>query len=60
MFRRLIFDHTAVFFTVSAFIIAASIYLAFFWRAIRMKPSQVTRFAQLPFETETPASRHDA
>jgi hypothetical protein len=60
MFRRLVFENSAAFFTVAAFITAASIYLAMTWRAIRMKPPQVEHFANLPFATATPPARHDA
>ena len=60
MFRRLVFENSAAFFTVAAFITAASIYLAMTWRAIRMKPPQVERFANLPFATATPPASHDA
>jgi len=60
MFPRLVFDHLALCCTLVAFVTSASIYFAFFWRALRMKPGQVKRFANLPFETDTPAARHDA
>ena len=60
MFSRLIFDHLVLSCALVAFLTSASIYFAFFWRALRMKPGQVERFANLPFETETPAARHDA
>ena len=56
MFRRLVFENTAAIFTIVAFITAASIYVTFAWRAIRMKRPQVARFENLPFETPTPAS----
>lgn len=56
MFRRLVFENTAALFTLAAFIAAASIYLAFAWRALRMKRPQVARFANLPFESDTPAA----
>ena len=60
MFSRLIFDHLALGCALVAFLTSASIYLAFFWRALRMKPDQIERFANLPFETDTPAARYDA
>jgi len=60
MFSRLIFDHLALICALVAFLTSASIYCAFFWRALRMPPGQVERFANLPFETNTPAARHDA
>ena len=46
----------AALFTLAAFITAVSIYVTIAWRAIRMKRSQVAQFANLPFETETPAA----
>jgi hypothetical protein len=57
MFRRLVFENSAALFTLSAFITAVSIYVAVAWRALRMKRPQLERFENLPFETETPASR---
>ncbi len=56
MFRRLILEDHAAIYTIVAFITAASIFIAFLWRALRMKPAQVARFAHLPFETATPPS----
>ncbi len=56
MFRRLVFENSAAFFTIAAFVTALSIYLMIAWRAIRMKRPQVERFENLPFETETPAA----
>jgi hypothetical protein len=56
MFRRLVFENTAALFTLAAFITAVSIYLTISWRALRMKRPQVERFANLPFETPTPAA----
>ncbi|MBL9187613.1 MAG: hypothetical protein JNK23_09060 [Opitutaceae bacterium] len=60
MFRRLLLEEHAAIFTLSAFITAASIYVAFAWRALRMRRSQLERFENLPFATPTPAARHDA
>ena len=60
MLRRLLFENSAAPFTIAAFVIAASIYVAFTWRALRMKRSQVTRFENLPFDTPTPPARHEA
>ncbi len=56
MFRRLVFENSAAFFTLAAFVTALSIYLMIAWRAIRMKRTQVERFENLPFETATPAA----
>ena len=60
MFRRLVFENSAALFTISAFITAVSIYVAVAWRALRMKRPQLERFENLPFETDTPASRAPA
>jgi hypothetical protein len=60
MFRRLVFENSAALFTIVAFITAASIYVTFAWRALRMKRSQVERFENLPFDTATPSACHEA
>ncbi len=60
MFRRLILEDATALVTIVAFVVAASIYLAFAWRALRMKRPQLTRFANLPFETATPSARNEA
>lgn len=60
MFRRLVFENSAALCTIVAFITAATIYMAFAWRALRMKRPQVARFENLPFETATPAAHHEA
>jgi hypothetical protein len=57
MFKRLILEDYATLCTVFAFIVAATIFIATVWRAIRMPKTQVERFAQLPFESES--STHD-
>jgi hypothetical protein len=49
MFRRLVLENSAAFFTIAAFVIAAAIYLAFAWRALRMKRPQLAHFENLPF-----------
>jgi hypothetical protein len=59
MFQRLILEDSAALYTIAAFSVAASIFLAVAWRALRMRRAQVDRFAQLPFETATPASQHE-
>jgi hypothetical protein len=59
MFRRLIFEDSAAWFTVAAFVTALSIFVTITWRALRMKRSQVERFENLPFESPTP-SAHDS
>jgi len=59
MFRRLVFENSAALYTIVAFITAASIYVTFAWRALRMKRAQVARFENLPFDTPTPSARHE-
>ena len=59
MFQRLVFEHSAVFFTIAAFITVLSIFLTISWRALRMKKPQIERLENLPFITATP-SAHDA
>jgi hypothetical protein len=54
MFRRLAFEDSAALFTIAAFVTALSIYVAFAWRALRMKAPQVAKFENLPFATPTP------
>jgi hypothetical protein len=56
MFKRLILEDSAAWFTVAAFITAASIFVALTWRAVRMNRSQTAKFEHLPFDTETPAA----
>jgi hypothetical protein len=56
MFRRLVLENSAALFTIVAFITAASIYVAFAWRALRMKRPQIAHFENLPFSIATPAS----
>lgn len=60
MFRRLLFDDSAAWFTLIAFVTALTIYVAFAWRALRMKRGQVSFFEHLPFATETPAASGEA
>lgn len=59
MFRRLVFENYAAWFTLVAFITAASIFVAFTWRALRMKRTQVAHFENLPFDTATPPACHE-
>ena len=47
MFRRLAFESSATLFTIVAFVTAASIYVTFAWRALRMKRPQVAHFPHL-------------
>lgn len=60
MFRRLVFENSAALFTIVAFVTAASIYVVFAWRALRMKRAQITHFENLPFDTATPSASHEA
>jgi hypothetical protein len=60
MFRRLVFENSAALCTIVAFVTAASIYVMFAWRALRMKRPQLARFENLPFATATPPARHEA
>lgn len=60
MFRRLVLDHSMVYFTTVAFFVSASIFAAFLWRALRMKPKQVQNYSNLPFADENPSVRHDS
>ena len=59
MFRRLVFENSAAVFTIVAFVTAASIYLLFAWRALRMKRPQITHLENLPFDAATPSARHE-
>jgi hypothetical protein len=57
MFRRLLLENWTIIFTLVAFITALSFYLTIFYRALRMRRSQVEHFAHLPFEDESSAPR---
>jgi hypothetical protein len=59
MFQRLLTGNSEAICTICAFAVAASIFIAVAWRAVRMGRTQTDRLAQLPFETSTPASCHD-
>ena len=56
MFKRLMLDETTAIVTFIAFVVAATIFITFVWRAIRMNRKQVEHFEDLPFKTPTPAS----
>jgi hypothetical protein len=58
MFRRLVFEDSAVICTAIAFVTAATIFAFTTWRALRMSRRQADQFAQLPFNSD-PASPHD-
>lgn len=59
MFRRLIFADSASWFTLVAFITAASIFVNIAWRALRMSRAKVRHFSELPFSTATPPAADD-
>ncbi len=60
MFRRILLDDSIIFYTFIAFAVSASIFVAFLWRAFRMKKEQVKHYENLPFEPETSSARHDS
>ena len=57
MFRRLILEDTAAWFTLVAFITAVSIFVTIAFRALRMQRTQVAKFENLPFDVATPVAR---
>ena len=56
MFKRLVLDNSVAIVTIVAFLTALTIYVAFAWRALRMRRPQLAQFENLPFETPTPAA----
>ena len=52
MLHRIIYEYWQLIFPVVALAVASLVYLAAAWRASRMKPEQLKRLAQLPFENE--------
>lgn len=56
MLERIVTGNAEAICLVASLVIAASIFVAVAWRALRMKRPDVGRFAQLPFETPTPAA----
>ena len=52
MFQRIIYEDWQLIFPVVALAVASLVYLAAGWRAARMKPSQLERLSQLPFDNE--------
>ena len=52
MFNRIIYEDWQLIFPVVALAVASLVYVAAAWRATRMKPEQLERLAQLPFEKE--------
>jgi hypothetical protein len=60
MFQRLALPETSTaIITIAAFCFALTIFVAFAWRALRMRRSDLDHLSQLPFETATPESRHE-
>jgi len=60
MFQRILFENWVSLFPLVAFITALSIYATIFYRALRMKTSQIEHFAHLPFESETTVSADES
>ena len=60
MFRRLILEDSAAFYTLAAFATAFSIYVTIAWRALRMRRPTIERFENLPFATATPPASHES
>jgi hypothetical protein len=60
MFQRIITGDPEAICTIIAFAVAASIFLAVAWRALRMQRTQTDRLAELPFDTPTPAARRES
>ena len=60
MFRRLILEDSAAFYTLAAFATAFSIYVTIAWRALRMRRPTTERFENLPFATATPPASHES
>lgn len=59
MFKRLILEDSSVYYVITAFLTAAAIFLTITWRALRMPPQQVERFARLPLENDRTPDRHE-
>jgi hypothetical protein len=59
MFKRLILEDWSVLCVLTAFVTAATIFLAITWRALRMPRAQAEHFARLPLAPDSPSSRHD-
>lgn len=57
MFQRIATGDLAAFCEIAAFCVAASIFITFCWRALRMRPAQAAHLAELPFATDTQPAR---
>jgi len=53
MFKRLILEDSSALCVLTAFVTAATIFLAISWRALRMPRAQAERFARLPFTPDS-------
>jgi hypothetical protein len=60
MFNRLIYENSATFFTVAAFVVAAVIFLTISIRTLRLRPAQVRQLEDLPFATLTPPATRES
>lgn len=58
MFARLALPSFTAIFTIAAFAVAASIFIAVAWRAVRMRRPDTDRLSRLPLETESPSRPH--
>lgn len=59
MFNRLVLPSFTVLFTIAAFAVAASIFVAVAWRAARMRRIDAERFARLPLQDDLPPISHE-
>lgn len=59
MFKRLLLEDSSVWYVLTAFVTAATIFGAITWRALRMPRTQADQFANLPFTTDPTDGRHD-
>ena len=57
MFQRIVTGDSTAFCEIAAFGFAASIFVTFCWRALRMAPAQADHLAELPFATDTQPAR---
>ncbi len=54
MFNRIIFEHSAMAYTVAAFVVASVIFVTISLRTLRLGPARVRQLGDLPFDTPTP------
>ena len=60
MFDRLILHHRDAIFGFVAIAVALTIFVVMVWRALRLPRAKSEELANLPFDTDTTSSRHDA